>query len=55
MTSRGILLRMRNASEKFLEKIKTHFLFNNHFFEYRAVYEIIWKNTEEPARLQVTI
>ena len=28
---------------KALEKIKTHFVFNNFFFENCAVYEIIWK------------
>jgi hypothetical protein len=28
---------------KFVEKIKTHFVFSN-FFENRAFYEIIWKN-----------
>jgi len=30
---------------KVVEKIKTHFIFNNCFvFENRAVYEIMWKN-----------
>jgi len=28
---------------KVVEKIKTHFLFNNFFFLNRAVYEIIWE------------
>ena len=31
---------------KFVEKIETHFMFNNFFFffENHAVYEIMWKN-----------
>jgi hypothetical protein len=28
---------------KFVEKIKTHFVFSNLFFETRPVYEIIWE------------
>jgi len=27
---------------KVVEKIKSHFIFKNLFFEYRAVYEIMW-------------
>ena len=27
--SRSVLLRMRNVSDKVMEKIKTHFMFNN--------------------------
>jgi hypothetical protein len=30
-------------------------MFNNFFFEYRAVYEIMWKATAEPGRPQMTI
>jgi len=30
---------------KVVRKIKTHFMFNDVFYENRAVYEIIWKNT----------
>jgi hypothetical protein len=44
------------------EKIKTHFMFSNFFFENRVVffenrvvYEIMWKNTAEPERPQMTI
>ena len=51
--SRSILLVMRNVSNKFVEKIKTHFIFNN-FFPNVAVYEIMWKNIVEPGRLQMT-
>jgi len=39
-----ILLRMKNVSDKsFRETRSTHFVFNNFFFENRAIYEIIWK------------
>jgi hypothetical protein len=40
---RWILLKITNESEKFVEIIKTHFMFSNIFFENRAVYDIIWK------------
>jgi hypothetical protein len=51
-----ILLRMRNVSDKFAEKIKTHILRSNTFFpENRAVYEVMWKNMVEPDRPQMTI
>jgi hypothetical protein len=48
---------MKNFSEKFLEKIKALFMFNNLFFVFfnRAVYEILWKNIVEPGRPQTTI
>ena len=39
---------------KDVEKIKTHFMFNN-FFENCAVYEIMWKNMVEPDMPQVAI
>jgi hypothetical protein len=45
--SRPFLLRMRNVSDKILEKIKTHlyFMFNKIFFsENRVVYEIMRNN-----------
>jgi hypothetical protein len=35
---------------KVVEKIKTHILCLVTFFENRAVYEIMWKNTVEPDR-----
>ena len=54
--SRSVLLRMKNISDKFVEKIKTHFMLNNFFFfEKRAVYEIMWKNTVEFGRTHMTI
>jgi hypothetical protein len=52
--SLSALLRMRNVSDKFLEKIKTHFIFHN-VFGIRAFYEMIWKNIAEPGRPQMTI
>jgi hypothetical protein len=55
MLSRSILLRMRNVSDKVVQKIKTHFMFNNFFSENRAVYEIMWKNMVEPNRPKMTI
>jgi hypothetical protein len=53
--SRSVFLGMKNLSDKFLDRIKTHvsyFIFN-HFFN-SAVYEIMWKNNVEPERLQMT-
>jgi hypothetical protein len=41
---------------KVVEKIKTHILWSvTFFFENRAVYEIMWKNTVERGRPQITI
>jgi len=40
---------------KVVEKISTYFMFNNFFFENRAVCEVMWKNTVEPGRPQITI
>ena len=39
---RSLLLRIRNVSDKVVEKIKIPFVLNN-FFCNRAVYEIMWK------------
>jgi hypothetical protein len=43
--------------KKFVEKIKTHILCTLNFFppENRAVYEIMWRNTVEPEKPQMTI
>jgi len=41
--SRLILVRKRNVSEKFAEKIKTHISCINPFSENRAACEIMWK------------
>ena len=35
---------------KFVEKIKTHFVFSKFFSANRVVYEIMWKNSVEPDR-----
>jgi len=32
IVSRSIRLRMRNVSDKIVQNIKTHFIFNNFFF-----------------------
>ena len=54
--SYSILLRMKNFSDKCLEKIKTpllsYFFF---FFENLAFYGIMWKNIVDPGRPQVKI
>jgi hypothetical protein len=43
------------VSNTAVEKIKTRVLFTITFSENRAFYEIMWKNTVEPDRLQRTI
>ena len=52
---RSFLLRMRNAVNKFVQKIKTHILCLLFFFENCVVCEIIWKNIKKPDRPQMTI
>ena len=39
---------------KDVEKIKTHFMFSNFFFENPAIYDIMWKTVVETDRPQVT-
>jgi hypothetical protein len=48
---------MRNIQTKFVEEIETHILYSIRFFflENRAFYEIMWKNTAELGRPQMTI
>ena len=49
-------VRMRNVSEKMYRKSKrTHFIFDNFLFEYRTVFEIMWKNMVEPERPQIAV
>jgi hypothetical protein len=57
ITSRSVLLRMRNVSDKNRRgNQNTRFVYSNFFlFEIRAVYEIMWKNTVERGRPQMTI
>jgi len=56
VTSRPVLLIIRNVSDKIVEKILTYILCSVTFFpKNRAVYEIMSKNTAETERPQVTI
>jgi hypothetical protein len=57
MISRSVLLRMRNVLEtKDVEKIKIRCLYSTTFFkENRVIFGIMWKNTVEPDRPQMTI
>ena len=51
-----IFLEWETFHEKVVEKIKTHILCSvAFFFENQVVYEIMWKNTVEPDRPQMTI
>ena len=54
--SRSFLFRMRNVANKFVDKIKTHFMFSNSPPppQNRAVYEVMWGNMVEPDRPQIT-
>jgi len=45
---------MRKVSDEFVEKIKTHFMDNDVFFNC-VFYEIMWKNIIEPKRQQMII
>jgi len=53
--SRSFLLGMRNITGKIVEKIETHLLFNNVYYEYPAVYGVVWEKTVESDRTQMTI
>ena len=52
--SRWILLRMRNVSDRVLDKIETHILCSITFFEDRVFYGIMWVSLVEPDRPQMT-
>ena len=52
--SRSVRLRIRNVSDKIEDKIKTHILCSVTLPENRPVCEIMWKNTVEPGRPQMT-
>jgi hypothetical protein len=46
---------MRNVSDKTCtENQKPHFVFSNIFLENPALYQIMWENTAEPDRPQMT-
>jgi hypothetical protein len=49
----SFLLRIRNTSNKVVDKIKFCLLFS--FFKNPAVYEIMWENTVQPDRPRMTI
>jgi hypothetical protein len=54
--SLNFLLRMRNVSDQNCrENHNKHFMFNNAFFENRAVYEIMWTNIAQPDWPRMTI
>jgi hypothetical protein len=56
ITSRSVLLRIRNVADKVIEKNKTHILCSVTFSsENRAVYERTWKNTVQSDRPQMTV
>jgi hypothetical protein len=47
---------MRNVSDKVAEKIKTHILCSINFLpKIGTVYEVMWKNIEDPDRPQMII
>jgi len=48
--SRLVLRRMRNVSDKIVEKIKTHNLYPVTLFENHDLYEIMWKKKHDTAR-----
>ena len=51
-----IYFRMRNVSDKIVEKIKTHFMFSNIFsYENCAIHKIKWKNIVKPERPLMTV
>ena len=53
--SRSLLLRMRNVSYKFVEKIKTLILCSKIVFRKSCRYEITWKNFVQRSMPQMTI
>jgi len=46
---------MRNVSDKFVEKIKTHILYSVSFAEFRAVRETVRKILVEPDGTQMSV
>jgi len=54
--SRSFLLRMRNVSDPSCRgNQNTYFVLNNFFSENRTVYEIMWKNSAQQGKPQITI
>jgi hypothetical protein len=55
ITSCSVLLRMRNVADKSCtENQNLHFMPSNFFLKNRAVY-VMWKNTVESDRPQITL
>ena len=48
-------LEWKNFQTKFVEKLETHFMIDNFFYESLFVYEIIWKNVVVRGRPQMTV
>jgi len=46
---------MRNVSYNSCRTYQTHFVFSNFFPPKIVPFEIMWKNTAKPGRLQMTI
>jgi len=46
---------MKNVSVKVVEKLETRVLYSVNLFVKRAVYEMVWKNTVQRDRPQMTI
>jgi hypothetical protein len=55
MITRRFLLTIRNISNKVVEKIKTHFVFNTSPPPKKFLQFIRWRNNVEPDRQQMTI
>ena len=54
--SRSFHLRMTNVSDKICRRSQNaHFVFSNFFFENHSFCEIMWKNTVQPGRPQMTV
>jgi hypothetical protein len=54
--SHSICLGMRNVSDHSCRGSQnTQFMFKNFFAENRAIYQMMWKNTVQPDRPQMTI
>ena len=53
--SRSVMLRVKHVSDKSCTENQNTFYVRYRFFENRTVYEIMWKNTVERVRLQMTI
>jgi hypothetical protein len=54
IVSRVIHVRLRNVLDKSLEKMKTHFMFNDFFFKSR-LFDIMLKNMAQPDWSQMTV